>query len=176
MGKTLKFSCKIKLYIQNKVISSRNGILFSNNTQTIISIDIYKLITDMLNVKHYDHFFSNHHDDLLQNVLCLVLHLQQTVHWPTVHKCLVKYAVFIHNTQIHCTKYILLFFFITILNTMYTVFIPYYAMVYIYKQQKNLLNTVTVNNKYKRNMLHPSVTVWPQHLIHITSYVCAEKY
>ncbi len=56
MGKTPQFSCKMKLYIQNNVISSQNGILFSNDTQTIICIDIYKnqLNTDVLNVKHYD--------------------------------------------------------------------------------------------------------------------------
>ncbi len=32
MGKTPQFSCKMKLYIQNNVISSQNGILFSNDT------------------------------------------------------------------------------------------------------------------------------------------------
>ncbi|XP_062420848.1 CD226 antigen isoform X4 [Pungitius pungitius] len=32
MGKTPQYSCKIKLYIQNNVISSQNGILFSNDT------------------------------------------------------------------------------------------------------------------------------------------------
>ncbi len=56
-AKTPQFSCKMKLYIQNNVISSQNGILFSNDTHTtIICIDIYKnqLNTDVLNVKHYD--------------------------------------------------------------------------------------------------------------------------
>lgn len=32
MGKTPQFSCKMKLYIQNNVLSSQNGILFSNDT------------------------------------------------------------------------------------------------------------------------------------------------
>ena len=57
MGKTPQFSCKMKLYIQNNVMSSQNGILFSNDThKTIIWIDIYKnqVNTDVLNVKHYD--------------------------------------------------------------------------------------------------------------------------
>ncbi len=55
MGKTPQFSCKMKLYSQNNVISSQNGILFSNDTQTVICIDIYKneLNTDVLNVKHW---------------------------------------------------------------------------------------------------------------------------
>jgi len=46
----------MKLYIQKIFISSQNVILFSNDTQTIIWIDIYKnqMNTDVLNVKHYD--------------------------------------------------------------------------------------------------------------------------
>ncbi len=57
MGKTPQFSCKMKLYFQNNVISSQNGILFSNDTHT--NHHMYRhyknqLNTDVLNVKHYD--------------------------------------------------------------------------------------------------------------------------
>ena len=52
MGKTPEFSCIMKLYIQNNVISSQNGILFLNDTHK----PSYErqLNTDVLNVKHYD--------------------------------------------------------------------------------------------------------------------------
>jgi len=52
---TPQFSCKMKLYIQNNVISAQNCILFSNNMHK----PSYKnqLNTDMLNGKH---FFSIH--------------------------------------------------------------------------------------------------------------------
>jgi len=62
MGKIPQFSCKMKPYIQNNVISSQNGILFSNDTHKLSYEDIYKnQLTDVLNGKH---FFYIHHNDL----------------------------------------------------------------------------------------------------------------
>lgn len=63
----------MKLYIQNNVTFYQNGILLSNDTHTIIWIDIYKnqLNTDVLDVKH---LLSIDHNDL-----GFFLHLLQIV-------------------------------------------------------------------------------------------------
>ena len=75
MSKTPQFSCKMKLYIQNNVISSQNGILFSNDTQTIIWIDIYKTQQWCAQCK-----------TLMENTSSFILMTQ-----AFIHKCVVKY-------------------------------------------------------------------------------------
>ena len=99
MGKTPQFSCKMKMYIQNNVISS-----FPNDTHKPSYEYIYKKqLNTMMNGNH---FFSIHHDDL--GLFCSVCTTDST------HKFVVKYLrmfffVYIQNTQIHSSKHILFF-------------------------------------------------------------------
>ena len=125
MGKTPQFSCKMKHYIQNNVISSRNGILFSNGTHkpsneyTFIRTS-WTLMCSMSNtMMNGQHFFFIHHIDLglfcsvtlttqIHGSRYILFFPQNNVHsvHPNQHKVHIQqYTVDLQNNRrIYCTQ------------------------------------------------------------------------